>query len=134
MKISAKLRYIVRTLCEIGETELIPTSLSKIEEKQKISKKYLKQLLQPLEKLSIIGSIRGKNGGYYLKKNLDKIKLYDIVIALNININIAPCNTDSSCDFARMNICGSQDKWGELQNLIIKFYKETYLSDFKDNK
>ena len=132
MKVSAKLRYTVRTLCEIGETEQNPVALSKIEGKQKISRKYLKQILQPLEKKGIIGSIRGKNGGYYFKKKIDNISLYDVVSALNENINIVPCSHNRSCSFERIDICGSQGKWEELQNLINDFYKRTTISEFED--
>lgn len=132
MKVSAKLRYTVRTLCEIGDTEKKPVALSKIEDKQKISRKYLKQILQPLEKNGIIGSIRGKNGGYYLKKKLYNIKLYDVVSALNENTNIIPCSHNKSCSFERIDFCGSQGKWEELQNLINDFYKKTTISEFKD--
>lgn len=132
MKITAKLRYAVRTLCEIGDTDQMPISLAKIESKQKISKKYLKQILQPLEKKGIIGSIRGKNGGYYLKKKLRSIILYDVVSALDEGTAISPCLHDGDCNFERRDFCGSQEKWAELQDLINDFYKNTSLSDFKD--
>ena len=132
MKVSAKLRYTVRTLCEIGEDPKSPMSLKKIEKIQKISANYLKQILQPLEKTGIIGSIRGKYGGYYLKRKLTEIKLYDIILALNEQNKLSPCLHDGECTFERKNFCGSHGKWGELQGIINKFYKNTNLSDFKD--
>ncbi len=133
MKIPAKIRYAVRTLCEIGDMDQIPVPLSRIEASQKISRKYLKQILQPLEKISIIGSVRGKNGGYFLKKKLSEIRLLDIIAALEEDLIISPCLHDAvGCHFDRENICGSQGKWGELHSLIYNFYQNTVLSDFKD--
>ncbi len=132
MKVSAKLRYTVRTLCEIGNTADNPLSLSKIEKKQKISGKYLKQILQPLEKKGIIGSIRGKNGGYYLKRNLKNISLYEVVECLNENTTISPCLHNGLCNFERKDYCGSHGKWNDLQKLINDYYKNTFIIDFKD--
>ena len=91
MKVTARLRYAVRTLCELEYPQGNPMSLTEIEKNQKISKKFLKQILQPLERDNIIGSKRGKYGGYFLKIKPEKITILKILKALNEEIVIVPC-------------------------------------------
>jgi len=133
MRLSSRIRYAVRTLVEIGKTPDKLTSLQEVEKKQTISAKYAKQILQPLEKVNIIGSKRGVGGGYYLKQNPKNIRLEDIMNALGNEVKIAPCfATNGICE--RKNYCGAEKTWNELQNLIEIFFKETTLQDIIDRE
>jgi Rrf2 family protein len=129
MKVTARLRYAVRTLCELEDSQDNPMSLTKIEKNQKISKKFLKQILQPLEKNNIIGSKRGKYGGYYLKIKPEKITILKILKALNEEIVIVPCIV-GICSAGNEKHCKTKKKWNELQKIIYEFYRKTTIRDF----
>jgi len=133
MKVTARLRYAVRTLCELEDSQGNPMSLTKIEKNQKISKKFLKQILQPLEKDNIIGSKRGKYGGYYLKIKPEKITILKILKALNEEIVIVPCIT-GICSVGNEKNCKTKKKWSELQKIIYEFYRKTTIKDFIEDK
>ena len=81
MRISAKLNYALRALIELGMTgsDQNYVRVGDIAKRQKIPKKYLVQILIQLKKEKIVESIRGREGGYYLIKPLNTIKLGDII-------------------------------------------------------
>jgi len=108
-------------------------SLTEIEKNQKISKKFLKQILQPLEKDNIIGSKRGKYGGYYLKIKPGKITILKILKALNEEIVIVPCMV-GICSVGNEKHCKTKKKWSELQKIIYEFYRKTTIKDFIEGK
>lgn len=128
MKISAKVRYAIRTLVEIGKCPDSSLPLSIVEKNQNISSKFAKQFLQPLEERNIVGSKRGAKGGYYLKKDPSEIRLLDVIEALEKEIQIVPCIKDAEfCE--RRDFCGAKKKWEEFQNLIEDFYFRTTIQD-----
>lgn len=81
MRISAKLNYALRALIDLGLTgpDQSYVRIGDIARRQKIPKKYLVQILIQLKKEKIVGSIRGREGGYYLMRPLETLKLGDII-------------------------------------------------------
>ena len=81
MKISAKCDYACKALLELslryGEKEL--TQIQTIAKNQNIPEKYLVQILIQLKRTGLVDSVRGKEGGYYLKKPPNKITLGDVI-------------------------------------------------------
>ncbi len=133
MKLQARIRYAIRILVEIGKNPDIPLSLPIVEEKQHISAKYARQILQPLEDKRIVGSRRGMKGGYFLKKKASKISLMEVIAALAEKVKVAPClETPGICE--REEVCGAKTKWEDLQGLIEKFFKKTTIQDVIDRE
>jgi Rrf2 family protein len=56
-----------------------PTKIREIAERQNIPKKYLEQVLLDLKRGGLVGSNRGKNGGYYLAEEPEEITLIDVL-------------------------------------------------------
>lgn len=128
MRISAKTRYAIRTLVEIGKNPEKILPLTEVEKKQNISAKFAKQILQPLERKNIVGSKRGMKGGYFLKKKPSEISLMDVINAFDERINIVPCLKESRfCE--RDDICGTKTKWDELNKIINKFFINNNIQD-----
>jgi len=133
MKLQARIRYAVRILVEIGKCPDKLLSLPIVEEKQNISAKYARQILQPLEDKKIVGSRRGKKGGYFLKKKASDISLMDVIAILSENVKIAPClERPGSCE--REAVCGARPKWTELQSMIEHFFRKTSIQDLIDGE
>ena len=89
MRLSTKTRYGVRAVFDIayhGGTEpggAVPAAQAKdIAERQHIPLRYLEQIFQDLKKAGLVESKRGPRGGYYLKREAEKITLGDVVRAL----------------------------------------------------
>ena len=64
MKFSTRDRYALRLMVELANrpNDLIP--LKDISDKQRISLKYLEQIVTPLAKAGLVSSVRGAQGGY----------------------------------------------------------------------
>lgn len=81
MKISAKIDYACRALLELSLywPNQEPQQVEAIAGRQKIPLKFLTQILIHLKQAGYVESVRGKNGGYRLRKLPKEIKLGDIV-------------------------------------------------------
>jgi len=85
MKISAKSRYALAALLQIGLSgdEKIVTILS-LSENLGISKIYLEQVFSLLKRGDIVTSTKGSSGGYQLSRPMREISVYDILLAIEI--------------------------------------------------
>ena len=88
MKISSKVQCGIVALIDIAMNSSDNTAVTvfSISERQKISPKYLEQILMVLKQAKIIKGIKGSKGGYLLAKNADKILFTDILNALDVTI------------------------------------------------
>lgn len=66
-----------------------------ISEKKKIPQNYLEQILNRLIKHNLIKAVRGKNGGYSLKENPDKITFLECLEALEGEIKLSEHNNEN---------------------------------------
>lgn len=85
MKISAKIDYACRALMELSLhwPNHEPLQVEAIAKRQKIPLNFLTQILLHLKQIGYVESIRGKNGGYLLRKTPREIKLSDIIENFN---------------------------------------------------
>ena len=88
MKISSKVQCGIVALIDIAMNSKDNTAVTvySISERQKISPKYLEQILMVLKQAKIIKGIKGSKGGYLLAKSADKILFTDIINALDVTI------------------------------------------------
>ena len=122
MKLSTKGRYGTRFMLELalGYEKKQPILLREIAEKQGISLKYLEQIVILLRNSELIRSIRGAKGGYILAKSPENIKLSEILVALEGNMDIADCIT--------------RDIWEAVSNKINEFLSSITLEELRNRK
>lgn len=131
MMISSKGRYALRImidLAEHGEDGYI--SLSDIAERQEISLKYLEAITALLNKAGLVESLRGKSGGYKLKKNAEEYTVREILEATEggiVPVNCA-CLTDGE-DCKRLGLCPTQPVWQKLDKIICDYLDSVTLKD-----
>ena len=102
-----------------------------ISEKLKIPKEFVSKVLQTLTKSGIVGSKKGKSGGFYLAKNANDIRLIDIVIAIDGLEIFHKCVLGfRGCTFEEP--CPVHDKWGELRERTYKMLSEETLAELRD--
>lgn len=111
MKLSAKTRYGVRLMVELGlNYGKKPIFLKDIAKAEEISEKYLSLIIIPLRGVGLVSSMRGVHGGYNLAKEPSQITLKEIVAVLEGDCSLVHCVKDpSSC--SRVPICASHDIW-----------------------
>ena len=111
MKFSTRDRYALRLMVELANrpNDLIP--LKDISDKQRISLKYLEQIVTPLAKAGLVSSVRGAQGGYRLARPAG---------AVEGELTAIPCLA-SSVDCPHRSQCHTLDFWSGLNDLINKY-------------
>ena len=90
--LSRKTKYGIKALTYIAKQDkLMPVLISEISEKENISKKFLESILLDLKKFGLVGSKKGKGGGYYLLKDPKDISIANIIRFLDGPIALLPC-------------------------------------------
>lgn len=123
-KITTREHYGLRLALRLAQTyyHKKPISLSKISKQEKISQKYLEQLIVPFKKAGWIKSIRGRNGGYLMIKDPDSLTLKDFMTVLDDNpedMNIVYCldkNLSKPCPLS--SNCSSLKAWRIVQDSL----------------
>lgn len=127
MRLNSKVRYGLRTLIEIASN---PDGIMQkdIAVRQKISAKYLDQIIAGLKAADLIKRGATKTSGYRLVKKTEDIKVYDVYKAFEHEINLSGCNTERElCVLA--DRCLTKNYWCELNHLIKTHMKENTLAD-----
>lgn len=123
MMLSRKTKYGIKALTFIAQQEVNePTQISVIALSQNISQKFLESILLTLKKAGILGSKKGKGGGYYLLKDANDIKIAQVYRVLEGPIAMVPCvslNFYEKCDD-----CPDEDSCS-VHNLMIQVRDST---------
>jgi Rrf2 family protein len=134
MRLSTRSRYGVRLMLELAlNYNTGYTFLKNIAKKEKISEKYLSQLVIPLKARGLIISSRGAHGGYRLAKSPSLITIKDIVQTLEGSISLVECvNNPSVCD--RSSKCSTRAIWEMLDKKILDTLSSITLNDLFNHK
>ena len=129
MKLSTKSRYGTRMILDLaqhyGQGAI---QLGEIAKRQKISLKYLEQIIRPLKKADYVRSFRGAKGGHILNKPPDKITVAEIVALLEGGDTLIQCDRDpETCD--RKDSCLTRDLWIEAANAMYKRLAQITFAD-----
>lgn len=96
-----------------------------------VPKEFVSKVLQNLTLNGLVSSRKGKNGGFFLGKPANQIKLIEIVLAIDgleifhgCVLGFPGCSPD--------NPCPVHDSWGELRNQTYKMLNESNLEDLKE--
>lgn len=96
-----------------------------------ISYKFLTKIMMKLVKAGFVNSIKGRVGGYELKKEAKNISMIDILKTFDdldndntciLGIGLCDCN----------NKCALHDQWLKPRDLIKKMYKDTTLDKIQN--
>ena len=126
--------------CEIGLQSVL--FLSTLEENETVNaqvvsrkvkqpKEFVSKVLQILTKSGIVGSHKGKNGGFFLAKPANEIRLIEIVLAIDGNeifnncvLGFPGCSDDYPCPV--------HNTWGKLRDEAYKMLSSQTLAELKD--
>ena len=116
MKISTITRYGLRAMVNLAmyyynENKYIP--LSYIAKKEEISMRYLENIMTKLITAGLVLSRKGKYGGFTLSKSPEKIKVSEILKALEGDMTPVFCISDPTL-CKRVSICSTYELWLQL--------------------
>ena len=123
MRLTTKGRYAVTAMLDLslnyGQGSI---TLADISDRQGISLSYLEQLFARLRKQELVSSTRGPGGGYRLSRTADEISVFDVISAVDENIDSTACQGKANCQGEEA--CLSHELWTSLSEQI-----SLYLSD-----
>ena len=102
-------------------------ALSDISYRQGISIYYLEQIFNKLKKNGLVRSSKGPGGGYLLSKNIDEIKILDIVFAVEENLDARTCKGVLNCK--ESGKCIVHDLLNDLTVHLYEYLKSISLND-----
>jgi Rrf2 family protein len=131
--LSKKTQYAFHALTYLAENiDKGPVLISEISDERKISLKFLENILLELKKSGILGSKKGKGGGYYLIKAPEEIALAKIIRMLDGPIALLPCvslNYYEKCENCQEDICGLNVVMSEVRDSTLKVLENKTLKD-----
>lgn len=130
MKLSTRSRYGLRALIYIAknQTERTPVSVRKISEAEEIPLRYLERIMRILSQKNFVRAEVGAEGGYYLNRPPEEIKILDVVEALEGRINLVSCLVSPNC--RRITYCPTRPLWLEMTKSLRETLSKYTLADF----
>ena len=126
---STKGRYALRAMCDLASHEGW-VSLGDVSERQKISRKYLEQVITLMSRAGYVESQRGKGGGYRLTRKPEEYTLGEILRAAEGNLAPVSClDCTSGVLCPRINSCTTVGIWRDLGRLTSSFLDSKTLAD-----
>jgi Rrf2 family iron-sulfur cluster assembly transcriptional regulator len=96
-----------------------PVTLAGVSQRQRISLSYLEQLFGRLRRRALVDSVRGPGGGYTIARDLDKLSVADIIIAVDEPIDATQCGGMENC--VEEGKCITHDLWANLTAHIFEY-------------
>ncbi len=131
IRLSTKGRYGTRLMLNLarhhgaGQDAVI---LKNIAEDERISIRYLEQIIIPLKINRLVKSIRGAGGGYTLARKPEDIRISEILRALEGNCCLVECLDDATfCEFTAT--CPTHDIWKGATDLLKGYFDSISLKD-----
>ncbi len=135
MKISTKGRYALRVLADLAENGSDKfVSLKDIAERQGISKKYLEQIIPPLNSAGYLIAGRGFQGGYKLSKSPSEYTVGDILRVTEGRLAPVACLDGEQNYCERADKCDTLYIWQGLMEVIEEYLDGITLRDIISRK
>jgi Rrf2 family cysteine metabolism transcriptional repressor len=134
MKMSTRGRYGLRAMLELARCHgQSPVLMSSLANREALSRKYLHGLLTALKKAELVRSIRGPGGGFVLAREPSKIRLSQVLHALEGPLSLVDCVADRlSC--SRVNSCTAHLVWEKLSETIENALDGVTLEDLIESE
>lgn len=133
MRLTTKGRFAVTAMVDLAmQGSKGPVTLASISERQRISLSYLEQLFGKLRRNNLVESVRGPGGGYYLSKNATKIKISEVVAAVDEPMDATNCGGKGNCMDGKP--CITHELWKGLNDRIHVYLDSVNLQQLVDGQ
>lgn len=120
INLSKRWWYAIRAVMYVAKEDKL-LKVSDIWIAQKIPESLLRRLIARLEKVWILKTVKWRNGGVVLWKELKEISVYDILFSVWEKLSIRSCSVWVECD--NSDLCVSSNLMNNLQkwfNTLLK--------------
>ena len=135
--LSNKTKYGIKALVFLAkQDQRLPVQISVISKSENISQKFLESILLTLKKNGVLGSKKGKGGGYYLLKEPKDISMTTVMRLLEGPIAMVPCvslNFYEKCeDCPDENACAVNKLMLKVRDNTLQIFRNTSLADLSN--
>ena len=132
--LSKRTKYGLKALTYIARSEGdMPVQVGVIAKSESIPQKFLESILLTLRKSGVLGSKKGKHGGYYLRKKPSEILMTEVMRVLEGPIAMVPCvslNFYEKCDDCPdENLCSVHKLMIQVRDNTLNVFRNTTLAD-----
>jgi Rrf2 family iron-sulfur cluster assembly transcriptional regulator len=133
MNLTTKGRFAVTAMLDLAmQRSSDPVTLAEISQRQKISLSYLEQLFGKMRRRALVNSVRGPGGGYRLAKDMGRVSVADIVVAVDEPIDSTRCDGKENCHDDKK--CITHDLWAKLNQHIFDYLDAVTLKQLVDDQ
>ncbi len=128
MQLSNTSQYAIRILAYMADKKDEQLNATQLSEILFIPYKFLTKIMTELVKVDLVESIRGREGGFKLRKKSSDIMVGDILDVFDDSIKDEQCVLGIGfCN--GMCKCALHDQWMEPKLLLQKMFRESSLED-----
>lgn len=127
MKLSTRVRYATRALVVLARCQE-PCTSETIAQAERLSKKYMDEILGALRQGGILHTKRGVSGGYTLAVPLADISLLRVAELLDGPVRLAPCVEDETI-CPRQEVCLMGPVWARLNDAVRESFAAVSMED-----
>ncbi len=134
--LSKKTQYALKALiflAEKGNNE--PVLIAEISKKKKIPLKFLENILLELKNAGILGSKKGKGGGYFFVVDPSKVPLAKVMRLIEGPIALLPCvslNFYEKCKNCEEKKCGINRVMMQVRDATLTILENQTLADISN--
>lgn len=130
MKISTKGRYALRLMLDLAINETGEyISIKSIAARQRVSEKYLEQIITQLNRGGYVKSVRGAQGGYLLAKPPSEYTVGMILRLMEGSLAPVNCLEGEEGTCARTADCVTQEVWQKIHKAVENVVDNITLAD-----
>ena len=127
MRLTTKGRFAVTAMIDLASRQTEgPVTLAGIADRQKISLSYLEQLFGKLRRHKLVSSVRGPGGGYRLTRDMGRITVADIIVAVDEPLDATQCGGKQNCQDEHR--CLTHDLWANLNKRMYEYLDSVTLA------
>jgi Rrf2 family protein len=132
--LSKKCQYALHALIYLADLEKdTSVTIGEIAVKKAIPKKFLEAILLDLKNAGILGSKKGKAGGYYLIKQANEIPIIEVIRHIDGAVAMLPCvslNFYDSCGMCEdEHTCRINHLFGQVRDSTLKILSTNTVAD-----
>jgi Rrf2 family protein len=132
--LSSKTKYGLKALLTLArEHGSVPISVGTLAARDEIPKKFLEAILLELNRHGIVGSKKGKTGGYFLRRPPEDITFGQVIRVLEGPLAAVPCVSQTAyrrCDECPdEGLCGVRLAMKRVRDATAEILDHTTLAD-----
>lgn len=136
--LNKKTQYAFQALMYLSEHRAEgPVLIAEIAQRKKIPLKFLENILLELKKAGVLGSKKGKGGGYYIKEEAYGTPLAAIIRKIEGPIAMLPCASlyfYERCKNCDEKHCGLHDTMVLVRDATLKILENKTINDLSSKK